>query len=182
MLVVASSFYLSTFDQHAINSCHDTHTHTHNRRIEHGIRSVHRLVLLVAFLLSAAASHALTYTVVNQTSESLYKLFVYYFTTGNQYSSYVVTNIPPGVTTVTLPPNADRIDGVRIRCAAPGWPVMCYYSPTLGHCQTNDPNPTCTFAPDSWQNPGGHTFCFVYNHYGNPQAECMDDQALRIFD
>ena len=165
-----------------INPCHDTHTHTHNRSTEHGIRAVRRVLLLVAFLISAAVSHALTYTVVNQTRESLCKLYVYYYTTGNQFTSYVVTNIPPGVTTVTLPSNADRIEGVRIRCAAPGWPIMCYYSVSNGDCLTNDANPTCTFAPNSWQNPGGHTFCFVYNHYGSPLSECMDDQGLRIFD
>jgi len=143
------------------------------------------LVLLATFLLSAAASQALTYTVVNQTNESLYKLFVYYYTTSNVWTSYVVTNIPPGVTTVTLPPNAAHITGVRVRAAnslpAPGWAQMCYYGTAQAHCETNDPNPTHSYAPDSWQNPGGHWFYFVYNHY-NPGVHCMDDGALRIFD
>ena len=59
--------------------------------------------------------------------------------------------------------------------------LFTYPQAIVPHPGNNDPNPTHTYAPDSWQNPGGHWFYFVYNHYG-AAPHCMDDRSLRIFD
>jgi len=92
--------------------------------------------------------------------------------------SYVMTNVPIGQTTYTLPTNASYIAAVRLRCAGTNWPILLYLEdPT--DCGIAD-GIYDTSCPPSWQTPNGQDYCYGYQHVGT--ISCLDDGALRISD
>lgn len=94
------------------------------------------LRILLFFLIlghhTAESSAQVTYTMANGTTTTFHKFFVYYQTTGGTSTSYLITGIPPGQTTATLPSNCDYITGVRIYCY--NWSPLCYVGNGSNSC------------------------------------------------
>lgn len=152
-----------------------TRTRYWDRKREQALRLA---LACMVFVTLSHSSQALTYTVGNMSSTPIYKLFIYNYTTSNQLVSYVVTNVPIGQTTYTLPTNASYIAAVRLRCAGTNWPILLYLEdPT--DCGIAD-GIYDTSCPPSWQTPNGQDYCYGYQHVGT--ISCLDDGALRISD
>lgn len=163
------------------------------------------LRILLFFLIlghhTAESSAQITYTVANGTSTTFHKFFVYYETTGGSPASYVITGIPPGQTTATLPSNCDHITGVRIYCY--NWSQLCYVGIGSTYCSAWDPYEEPCYTgrfTEAYRCPseGGFSsttscatgnYCIIYQHCnddnwdnGTGTGHCMNNGALRITD
>ena len=149
------------------------------------------LLTAMVFVASAFPAFSLTYTIGNQSTIVFQHGFIYYVRTNNTNASMVLTNIPIGQTTYTLPIDAAHITGVRIYCGSFSGPS--YLIQTSVHCVAYAPySPPCYSGPFSanYQPPncwstacGTVPLCLHYQHcYGPSQGNCMDDGGCRVFE